>query len=65
MKVLCNISGIYVVNGKHIAVGNPCYIGATGKLNVWRKTIAIAKADKAIVTEIVGDDILENVICRD
>ena len=65
MKILCSISDIYVVNGKHIAVGNPCYIGATGRLNVWRKTIAVAKADRAIVTEIVGDDITENAICRD
>lgn len=65
MKILCDISDIYVVDGKHIAIGNPCYIGATGRLNVWRKTIAIAKADRAIVTEIVDNDIIENAICRD
>lgn len=65
MNVLCNIDDVYVVNGKRVVVGNPCYIGATGRLNIWQDTIIVAKADRAIAAEIIGDDAIKYAIYRD
>lgn len=64
-KVLCSTNDIYVVDDKFLAIGNPCYVGATGRLNVWKNTIAVAKASRAILIETLGDDAIKNVIYRD
>lgn len=64
MKVLCSRNDIHVVDDKFLAIGNPCYIGATGILNVWKNTIVVAKASRAILIETIGDD-AKNVIYRD
>ena len=65
MNILCSIDDIYTVNGKRIAIGNPCFVNALGRLNVWKNTIVVATANKAIVTEIIGDDAIKNAIYRD
>ena len=64
MKVLCNRNDIYVVDGKFLAIGNPCYVGTAGMLNVWKNTIVVSKASRAILIETIGDD-AKNVIYRD
>lgn len=65
MNVLCNIDDVYVINDKRLVVGNPCYVGITGRLNIWQDTIVVAKADKAIAAEIIGDDAIKYAIYRD
>lgn len=65
MNVLCNIDDVYIINGKRLVIGNPCYVGATGRLNIWQDTIVVAKADKAIAAEIIGDDAIKYAIYRD
>lgn len=65
MNVLCSINNIYVINEMRVAIGNPCYIGATGRLNVWRNTIIVADANTAIPIEIVDADAIKNAIYRD
>lgn len=64
-KVLCSRNDIYVVDGKFLAVGSPCYVGATGRLNVWKDTIVVSKASRAILIETISGDAIKNVIYRD
>ena len=64
MNILCNIDDVYTVNGKRVVIGNPCFVNALGRLNVWKNTIAIATANKAIVAEIIGDDAINNALYR-
>lgn len=65
MNVLCSVNDIYVVNDMRVAIGNPCFVGATGRLNICQKTIIVAPAETAIATEIVSDDAIKNAIYRD
>lgn len=65
MNVLCSINDIYTINDMRVAIGNPCFVGATGKLNICQKTIVVAPANRAIATEIVSDDAIKNAIYRD
>lgn len=64
MNILCSIDDIYTVNNKRIVIGNPCFVNSLGRLNVWKNTIAIATANKAIVAEIIGDDAINNALYR-
>lgn len=65
MNVLCSRNDIHIIDGKFLAIGNPCYVGATGILNVWKDTIVVSKASRAILTETIGDDATKKVIYRD
>lgn len=65
LNVLCTINDVYTVNGKRLVVGNPCFVNAFGRLNIWQNTIAVAKANRAIVTEIIGNDAIENALYRE
>ena len=64
MNILCNIDDVYTVNGKRVVIGNPCFVNALGRLNIWKNTIAVATANKAIVAEIIGDDAINNALYR-
>lgn len=65
LNVLCTINDAYTVNGKRVVIGNPCFVDAFGRLNIWQNTIAVAEANKAIVAEIIGNDAIENALYRD
>lgn len=65
MNVLCSVDDVYTVNGKRLVIGNPCFVNAFGRLNIWQNTLVVAKADKAIVTEIIGNDAVKYAIYRD
>ena len=64
MNILCNIDDVYTVNGKRVVIGNPCFVNSLGRLNIWKNTIAVATANKAIVAEIIGDDAINNALYR-
>lgn len=64
LNVLCTVNDAYTVNGKRIVVGNPCFVNNSGRLNIYRHTIAVAEANKAVVAEIIGNDVIENALYR-
>lgn len=65
MNVLCSFDDIYTVDDKRIAIGNPCFVNAFGRLNIWQDTIVVATANKAIVAEVIGNDAVKYAIYRD
>lgn len=52
----------FTINNKHIIVGNPCYISATGVLNIFNKHLVVCDDS----TPIIDDSIDWNaIIIRD
>ena len=52
----------YAINGKHVIVGHPAYIGATGVLNIFNKHLVVCDDS----TPIIDDSIDWNaIIIRD
>lgn len=65
LNVLCSIKDIYTINDTRIAIGNPCFVHASGRLHICQNTIVVAEANIAIPIEIISDDAIKNAIYRD
>ena len=65
LNVLCSIKNIYTINDTRIAIGNPCFVHASGRLHIYQNTIVVAEANTAIPIEIISDDVIKNAIYHD